>query len=154
MNKSRLWIILSLILLFAAGMVAGVFADKWFLGKKGDVRRNSGNRPPTLEFWTKELGLTVEQQTKIREIFKQNELRLQNDERLKSLRTDLDKRYGEIRAQLKAEIDAVLTPVQKQKLEAMIQKHDEERRQDNERRQRSREPHSGEASNNNKGANR
>ena len=153
MNKSRLWIILSLILLFAAGMVAGIFADKWFLNKKGDARRNPGNRPPTLEFWTKELGLTVEQQTKIREIFKQNEGRLQSDERLKSLRGDLDKRYGEIRAQLKAEIDAVLTPEQKQKLEAMIQKHDEERRQENERRQRPREPRSGDASNNNKGAN-
>jgi len=64
MNKSRLWIILSLILLFAAGMVAGIFADKWFLSKKADARRNPGNRPPTLEFWTKELGLTVEQQAK------------------------------------------------------------------------------------------
>jgi Spy/CpxP family protein refolding chaperone len=153
MNKSRLWIILSLILLFAAGMVAGIFADKWFLGKKGDVRRVQGSRPPTLEIWTKELGLTVEQQTKIREIFKQNEVRLQADERLKSLRGDLDKRYSEIRAQLKAEIDAVLTPAQKQKLEAMIQKHAEERRKENERRQRSREPRSGDASNNNKGAN-
>ena len=47
MNKSRLWIILSLILLFAAGMVAGIFADKWFLGGKGDVRRSSRiARPP------------------------------------------------------------------------------------------------------------
>jgi Spy/CpxP family protein refolding chaperone len=152
MNKSRLWIIISLILLFAAGMVAGILADKWFLGKKADVRR-PGNRPPTLEFWTKELGLTVEQQAKIREIFKQNEVRLQADERLKSLRADLDKRYSEIRAQLKAEIDAVLTTEQKQKLEAMIQKHDEERRKENERRQRTREPRSGDASNNNKGAN-
>jgi len=153
MNKSRMWIILSLVLLFAAGMVAGIFADKWFFGKKADARRGPANRPPTLEIWTKELGLTVDQQAKIRDIFKHNEARLQNDERLKSLRSDLDKRYGEIRAQLKAEIDAVLTPVQKQKFEAMIQKHDEERRKDNERRQRSREPRSGEASNNNKGAN-
>jgi len=153
MNKSRLWIILSLILLFAAGMVAGIFADKWFLSKKADARRNPGSRPPTLEFWTKELGLTVEQQAKIREIFKQNEERLQADDQLKSLRGGLDKRYVEIRAQLKAEIDAVLTPEQKQKLEAMIQKHNEERRMENERRQRTHEPRSGDASNNNKGAN-
>ena len=153
MNKSRLWIILSLLLLFAAGMVAGIFADKWFLSKKADARRNPGNRPPTLEFWTKELGLTVEQQAKIREIFKQNEERLQADDQLKSLRGGLDKRYVEIRAQLKAEIDAVLTPEQKQKLEAMIQKHNEERRMENERRQRTHEPRSGDASNNNKGAN-
>ncbi|MGD0783268.1 MAG: hypothetical protein ABSA30_10470 [Candidatus Aminicenantales bacterium] len=153
MNKSRLWIVLSLVLLFAAGMVAGIFADKWFLGPKSDARRGPGNRPPTLEFWTKALGLTVEQQAKIREIFKRNEERLQNDERLKTLRTDLDKRYGEIRTQLKAEIDAVLTPAQKQKLEAMIQKHEEERRKDNERRQRPPENPSGGASNNNKGAN-
>jgi Spy/CpxP family protein refolding chaperone len=153
MNKSRLWIVLSLVLLFAAGIVAGIFADKWFLDRRAETRRGQTNRPPTLEFWSKELGLTVEQKDKIREIFKHNEERLQTDERLKSLRGDLDKRYGEIRAQLKAEIEAVLTPVQKQKLEAMIQKHDEERRKENERRQRSHEPRSGDVSNDNKGAN-
>jgi Spy/CpxP family protein refolding chaperone len=151
MNKSRLGIVSSLILLFAAGLVAGIFADKWFLSKRAEVRR-PGGRPPTLEIWTKELGLTVEQQSKIREIFKQNETRLQSDERLKSLRSDMDKRYAEIRAQLKAEIDAVLTPAQKQKLEAMIQSHNEERRRENERRQRARDARPGDASNNNKGA--
>jgi Spy/CpxP family protein refolding chaperone len=64
----------------------------------------------------------------------------------------MEKRYTEIRAQLKAEIDAVLTPAQKQKLEAMIQKHNEERRRENERRQRARDARPGDASNNNKGA--
>ena len=96
MNKSRLWIVSSLILLFAAGLVAGIFADKWFLSKRAEARR-PGTRPPTLEIWTKELGLTVEQQAKIREIFKQNETRLQSDESLKSLRGGMDKRYAEIR---------------------------------------------------------
>jgi Spy/CpxP family protein refolding chaperone len=153
MNKSRLWIILSLILVFAAGMVAGIVADKWFLSPRTEARRSQPNRPPTLEIWTKELGLTVEQQAKIREIFKHNETRLQTDERLKSLRGDLDKRFSEIRALLKTEIDAVLTAGQKQKLEAMIQKHIEERRKENERRQRAHEPRSGEAANNKKGAN-
>jgi Spy/CpxP family protein refolding chaperone len=148
-----MWIVLSLLLLFAAGMVAGIFADKWFLGGKGDVRRGQSNRPSTLELWSKELQLTGDQQAKIREIFKHNEVRLQSDERLKGLRADSDKRFAEIRALLKAEIDAVLTPEQKQKLEAMIQKHNEERRKENERRQRTREPHPGDASNNNKGAN-
>ena len=151
MNKSRLWIVSSLILLFAAGLVAGIFADKWFLSKRAEVRR-PGNRPPTLEIWTKELGLSAEQQAKIREIFKQNETRLQSDESLKSLRGGMDKRYAEIRAQLKAEIDAVLTPAQKQKLEAMIQKHNEDRRRENERRQRARDSRPGDAPNNNKGA--
>jgi Spy/CpxP family protein refolding chaperone len=152
MNKSRMGIVLSLVLLFAAGAVAGIFVDKWFLNKRPDLRRSQPNRPSTLEFWTKELGLTVEQQAKIRETFKHNEERLQADERLKKLRADSDKRFAEIRAQLKAEIDAVLTPVQKQKLEVMIQKHIEERRKDNERRQRPRESRSDEASNHNKGA--
>ena len=151
MNKSRLGVAFSLILLFAAGLVAGIFADKWFLSKRAEARR-PGPRTPTLEIWTKELGLSVEQQAKIREIFKQNETLMQTDERLKGLRGDMDKRYAEIRAQLKAEIDAVLTPAQKQKLEAMIQKHNEDRRRENERRQRARDSRPGDAPNNNKGA--
>jgi Spy/CpxP family protein refolding chaperone len=137
MKKSRLWIALSLILLFAAGMVAGVLADRWLLTKKTSDRRPTAPRPPSMDRWAKDLGLTEDQQAKIKEIFKKNE------ERMKTLRTDFYQHLGEIRAQLKTEIDAVLTPEQRKKQEAMIQKHIEEQRKESDRRNRGREPRPG-----------
>jgi len=130
-KKSKLWIILSLILIFAAGVGGGIFAERWWLAKKPEARRGiNAARYPSHDRWAKELGLTAEQQEKIREIFKKN------DVRIKGLRTDYFKHVGEMRDELKKEIDAVLTPAQKQKMEAMIQKFSEERRRDNEKREK------------------
>jgi len=141
MNKSRVWIAGSMILLFAAGIVAGIFIDKWFLNKRPTLRRSQGQRPSTLDIWTKELGLSAEQQAKLREIFQKNDERMKTDDRLKALRMDYNKRMAEIRAQLKSEIDAVLTPEQIKKLEAMIQKHASEyRRRDTDRNERPSRP--------------
>ena len=122
MKKFRFWIIFSLIIVFAAGVAAGIFGERLFFAKKPGGRPPGGSHPPTLNLWTKELGLTAEQQEKIKAIFKQNE------EKIKGLQSDFNKHRGEIRAQLKSEIDAVLTAEQKQKLESMIQKHMEEMR--------------------------
>lgn len=134
MKKSKLWIILSLILIFAAGVGGGIFAERWWLAKKPEARRGINvARYPLHDQWVKELGLTAEQQEKIREIFKKN------DVRIKGLRTDYFKRVGEMRDELKKEIDAVLTPAQKQKMEAMIKKFSEERRRDNEKREKQNE---------------
>jgi len=134
MKKSKLWIILSLILIFAAGVGGGIFAEHWWLAKKPEARRSiMAARYPSHDRWAKELGLTAEQQEKIREIFKKN------DERIKGLRTDYFNHVGEMRDELKKEIDAVLTPAQKQKTEAMIQKFSEEHRRDNEKREKQNE---------------
>ena len=134
MKKSKLWIILSLILIFAAGVGGGIFAERWWLAKKPEARRSiMAARYPSHDRWAKELGLTAEQQEKIREIFKKN------DERIKGLRTDYFKHVGEMRDELKKEIDAVLTPAQKQKMEAMIQKFSEEHRRENEKREKQNE---------------
>lgn len=134
MKKPKLWIILSLILIFAAGVGGGIFAEHWWLAKKPEARRSiMAARYPSHDRWAKELGLTAEQQEKIREIFKKN------DERIKELRTDYFKHVGEMRDELKKEIDAVLTPAQKQRMEAMIQKFSEEHRRDNEKREKQNE---------------
>ena len=116
MKKFSFWIVFSLIIVFAAGVTAGVFGDRWWFAKRPQARRLGGPHPPTLDMWTKELGLTAEQQEKIREIFKKN------GERIKGMETEFYKQRGEIRSQLKSEIDAVLTAEQKQKLESMIEK--------------------------------
>ncbi|MCX6559741.1 MAG: hypothetical protein NTZ26_04435 [Candidatus Aminicenantes bacterium] len=131
MSKPRVWIVLSFLLVFAAGIVAGIFGHNWFAAKKPDARRSSAGGPPTMESWAKEIGLSPEQQARLREVFKANDARMRADARLKELRTDTFKRYGELRSQLQSEIDAVLTPEQKVKMDAMIKKHEEERRRAN-----------------------
>lgn len=134
MKKSRVWIVVALALIFAAGIVGGIFAERWWLAKKPDFRRPPTGHYPSMSRWAKDLGLTAEQQDKIKAIFQKN------DERIKELRTDYYKHLGEIREQLKKEIDAVLTPEQKEKMEAMIQKQREEWRKANEQRERRIDP--------------
>jgi Spy/CpxP family protein refolding chaperone len=129
-KKFSFWIVFSLIVVFAAGITAGVFGERWWFAKRPQARRPAGPHYPSLGSWAKDLGLTAEQQEKIKEIFKKN------DERIKGLRTDFDKHFGEVRQQLKSEIDGVLTAEQKQKLESMIQKHMEEIRKQRGERQR------------------
>jgi Spy/CpxP family protein refolding chaperone len=115
-----LWIALALVLVFAAGVALGVFGGRWLLAKRPPDRRNDA---PSHERWAKELGLTAEQQATMREIFKKN------DDRIKELRTDYYKHIGEMRDEMRKEIDAVLTPEQRQKMAAMIQKMEQRRRE-------------------------
>jgi Spy/CpxP family protein refolding chaperone len=122
MKKYLLWIVLSLAVVFGLGVAGGVFGERYFVHKKSDRPAQQRPHPPSLDAFAKELGLTAEQQDRIREIFKRN------DQRMKTLSAEEHKRLGEVRALLKSEIDAVLTPEQKQKFEAMIQRHREEYR--------------------------
>lgn len=145
MNRSRLWFVLAVILIFAAGIAVGIFAERGFLAKRPAFRRppgQTGGNVPTMGRWFRDLGLTAEQQAKINEIFKANDERMRNDDKIKELRAESNKRFAEIRDQLKHEIDAVLTAEQKKKLEAMIQRNLEERRKDSERGNRRNDPRS------------
>jgi Spy/CpxP family protein refolding chaperone len=132
-KKPKFWIILALILVFGAGVVAGVFGDRLWAVKRPPVRRSDQGHYPSIQRWARELGLSAEQQENIREIFKKNE------GRIKELRTNFYKDLGEIRGQLKQEIDAVLTAEQRQKMEAMIQRSMEQRRKDSDKRERPRD---------------
>ena len=133
-NNYKLWIILSLIVVFIAGVICGVLIDKSMLNKrKHDSRRRSSTHFPTLEIMAEELALTTEQQAQIREIFNNNE------ERFKGLRSDMDKRLSEIRKQLLMDIKSVLTNEQKAKFEAMIDKYRSQRKQEYEERKRRQE---------------
>jgi Spy/CpxP family protein refolding chaperone len=145
MNRSRLWFVLAVVLIFMAGIAVGIFAERGLLAKRPTFRRppsSSGGNVPTMSRWFKDLGLTAEQQAKIKEIFKANDERMRNDENIKELRAESNKRFAEIREQLKKEIDSVLTAEQKKKLEAMIQRNLEERRKDSERGNRRNDPRS------------
>jgi hypothetical protein len=133
-NNYKLWIIVSLIAVFVAGVVCGVLIDKNMLNKrKHDSRRRSSTRFPTLEMMAEELALSAEQQTKIREIFNNNEVRFKN------LREDMDMRLSEIRAQLLSDIKSVLLEEQKTKFEAMIEKYRSQRKKEYEERKKHQE---------------
>lgn len=139
-NKYRLWIALSLLVVFGLGVAAGVFGERYWTHRK--FRRPSEPRPhfPTMETMARELGLTPEQQEKIREIFKRSE------ERLKQFRSDYNGRLWDLRKTLKVEIDSVLTPEQVKKMEDLIRRYSEMRRRasegkdPNSRRDRDKEP--------------
>jgi Spy/CpxP family protein refolding chaperone len=126
-NYYKLWIVLSLIVVFIAGVICGVLIDKNMLNKpKHDSRRRRSTRFPTIEIMAKELSLSSEQQAQIKEIFQNNE------ERFKSLRKDMDNSLKEIRAQLLTDIKSVLSDEQKTKFEAMIEKYRSQRKREHE----------------------
>jgi hypothetical protein len=115
-KKYRLWVALTIILVFALGAATGIFGERYVMHRRD--RRPAQPRTPflLLEPVTKALALTPDQQGQLREIFKRS------DERMKELDTEIHARLREVRAQLKSEVDAVLTAEQRAKLEDMIQK--------------------------------
>jgi hypothetical protein len=134
-NKDKLWIVLSFIIVFAAGVAGGILFENNFLDKKPrrNTERRSSVRFPTLEMMAKELGLTSEQQEKLREIFKNNE------ERLNTLRSQIHDQYSALRMQVKEEMMQVFSEDQNVKFEAMIEKYLAQRKKEiEERNKRSR----------------
>jgi Spy/CpxP family protein refolding chaperone len=115
-KKYKIWVALTLLAVFALGAAAGVFGERYLMHRR--YRRPAQPRTPflLLEPVAKALALTAEQQDKLREIFKRS------DERMKALDTEIHTRLREVRAALKSEVDGVLTPEQRTKLEELIQK--------------------------------
>jgi len=119
--KIKFWIVFSLIAVFIIGGAAGYFGERYLVHKRHEPKPGERDRRgphfPTVEILAKELNLSQAQQDQVREIFKRNE------DRLKAFGEEFHKRLGEMRSRIKNEIDAVLTPEQKQKLEAMINEY-------------------------------
>jgi Spy/CpxP family protein refolding chaperone len=115
-KKYKIWVALTLLVVFALGAAAGVFGERYLMHKR--YRRPAQPRTPflLLEPVAKALALTAEQQDKLREIFKRS------DERMKELDSEIHARLREVRAQLKSEVESVLTPEQRAKLEELIKK--------------------------------
>jgi Spy/CpxP family protein refolding chaperone len=126
-TKFKILVALTLLVVFGLGVAAGVLGERYFVHKK--YRRPSSDRThvPSLDAWAKELGLSDDQQARIREIFKKNE------ERMKAYESDGWAKLREIRKTLKAELDAVFTPEQKKKMEEMIRQHQEKRKSESRR---------------------
>lgn len=118
-TKYKLWIILSLVAVFAIGLTTGYFSERYLVHRGPHKGGPESRRPhfPTVESLARDLDLTQDQQDRIRGIFKENEARL------KDFGAGFHKRLDEIRAQLKREVDAVLTPDQIRKLESLISEY-------------------------------
>lgn len=118
-NHYKFWIVFSLIIVFAAGVIGGILFEQNILDKKTKkiTRKRAPVRFPSLEMMAEELNLTEDQQEQIREIFNNNE------ERFKIMRSQIHERFSSIRSQLKSEIKNVLTEEQNIKFEAMIEKY-------------------------------
>ncbi|HYA49121.1 MAG TPA: hypothetical protein VEG35_05420 [Burkholderiales bacterium] len=116
LKKYKLWVVLTLLVVFGLGAAAGILGERYIMHRRD--RRPSQPRTPyvLLDPVVKALGLTAEQQASIRDIFKRS------DERMKVLDAEIHARLREMRAELKSEVDAILTPEQRAKLEDMIQK--------------------------------
>jgi len=128
-TKYKILVALTLLVVFGLGVAAGVLGERYVVHRKG--RHAAANRPhpPSPEAWAKELGLTQDQQDKIRELFKENE------ERMKAFRTENRARLGELRKRLWDETSAILTPEQKTKNDEMIRRFEELRKKESERNQ-------------------
>ena len=126
-TKYKILIALTLLVVFGLGAAAGVLFERNIAHRAQRRAAAARSHFPSPEEWAKELGLTQEQQDKIREIFKGNE------ERMKAFRTESRGRLGELRKRLSVEIDAVLTPEQKAKNDEMMRRFEEQRKKNEER---------------------
>lgn len=129
--KLKLWIVVSLVAVFAIGVAVGFFGERYLVHKRheqrGDGRRDGrSSHFPTVETLAEDLGLSPEQQDKVREIFKNNEARIE------AFGGEFHTHLGELRDQLMGEIKAVLTPEQRAKLDSRIREFKEKRTKERE----------------------
>jgi Spy/CpxP family protein refolding chaperone len=123
-SKYKMWVTLSLIAVFALGVVVGIFGGKMLLDDQKRRPRPRQEPFPTLEVISKELQLTSEQEAQIREAFKRSE------ERFQAFGKEVHGRLAELREQLKTEVDAVLTQEQEKKMQELMEKHLPKRRRE------------------------
>ena len=126
-TKYKILVALTLFVVFGLGVAAGILGERYIVHHAERRAAAARPHPPSPETWAKELGLTKEQQDKIREIFQRNE------ERMKAYRADSHARLDELRKTLRGEINAVLTPEQRQKNDEIIGRFEERRKKDAER---------------------
>ena len=123
-TKYKLIAALLMLVVFGLGVAAGILGERYVVHKKNPRTAAGRPHPPSLDSWAKDLGLTQDQQDRIKEIFKKNE------ERMKAYRTETRAQLQELRKTLWDETNAVLTPEQKAKNDAMIRRFEERRKQE------------------------
>ncbi|MFA9454645.1 MAG: hypothetical protein ACERK6_12115 [Candidatus Aminicenantaceae bacterium] len=133
-NHYKFWIVLSFLVVFAAGLVSGVILEKNILNPKPnrpsrDARRGDRTHFPTINELEEALKLSTDQQDLMRAVFQQNE------ERLKQVRKDIYAEYRTLRDQFLEDIKAVLDPEQIKQFDAILEEYLTQRHEGAERRQ-------------------
>ncbi len=121
-DKYKLWVALSMVVVFCLGIVVGVVGDRAYLKKN---RPKPGKRPepfPTVEVMARELQLTPEQKERMKEVFRQSEARFE------AFGKEIHSRLWELRNQLKTDIDNVLTAEQQKKMQEMMDRYMQQRK--------------------------
>lgn len=126
-TKYKILVVLTLLVVFGLGVTAGVLGQRYATHRAARLAAAARPHPPSPESWAKELGLTQEQQDRMREIFKKNE------ERMKAFRTESRAKLDELRKQLWGETNAILTPEQRTKNDEMIRRFEDWRKKESER---------------------
>ena len=133
-SKYRFWLVLTLIVAFAAGLLGGILSERYVFHPRAHARaRRDAQRPPDLEAMARDLGLSLDQKESIKQIFETN------DVKFKELRAEMHNRLSDIRAEIRNQIDAVLTPEQKQKLDSIIAQHQQRQKRSSEKKEQSSE---------------
>jgi Spy/CpxP family protein refolding chaperone len=133
-DNYKFWIVLSFLVVFAAGLVSGVILENNILNPKPDRPTREGRRGervhfPTVNELEEALGLSAEQQDQIRAVFQQGE------ERIKKVREDISDQYRSLQIRFLEEIKAVLDPEQIKQFEAILEEYKAQRHAEAERRQ-------------------
>ncbi len=133
-RKYRFWVVVTLVAAFAAGLLGGIFSERYFFHARRHARmQREPSRAPDLEQMAKDLGLSLDQKERISQIFETN------DAKFKELRSEMHKQLSNLRLEIKSQIDAVLTPEQKQKLESIIAQHRDRNKKDPDKKSRNSE---------------
>jgi len=131
-SKARLIVLSVFVIGFAAGALALNLYQSLNGSNKKDPRR--GGTEFLIGKMNEEVGLTGDQQEKIRKILEET------SEKYKQIRVEIDPlvkpfepRFNTVRQESRDRIRALLTPDQLPKYEEMVQKHDKMREQERER---------------------
>ena len=114
---------LALVLVAAAGVASGVVLERTVLSRHGEHgyggpggRRGDRGRGPMHERFGRDLGLTKDQEVKIDSIFTSHRAAID------SARASSEPKIRAIIEQTRREVDSVLTPAQREKMHARMQR--------------------------------
>jgi len=140
-NHYKFWIVLSFLVVFAAGLFSGLMLDRYVMDgnrdlspKKQSRDRRSRPRFPTADDLAEDLSLTKEQREDLRNIFDASEQRIQE------LHSEVRDMYRSLRTRFLDEIKSILSPEQVEAFDAMLERFAARHRADmEERKQKNRD---------------
>ncbi|MGH7531503.1 MAG: periplasmic heavy metal sensor [Gemmatimonadales bacterium] len=126
LNKSKLTALLVLVLVFIAGIAAAWGAHE-FGDRKRDGRRRGRGPDAMVAYLARELDLSAAQRDSLRAIFARHRPATE------SLWAEVRPRFDSLKARVRADIDAQLTPEQRERHRRLIERAEHHRKDKNAR---------------------